>query len=181
MVHDISVELGNIYRVLLLGIGLLCCIVDLYETTGSRIRATLFNKSGLVFAINGPAGSVGYKYRVLGLGSITLKTLWIHAVNSFVVFIDILTSCHEVRIMHYAYVLAFGCLYIAWTVIHYHTNIQDGRSPSNRYIYSAIDWSKGSEGKVREHSGTPPSTMKLPFHLPRARVRVIRTTIKEVG
>ncbi len=81
-------------------------------------------------------------------GIITLKTLWIHALNSLVVCIDILTSCHEVRIMHYVYVLAFGCLYIVWTVIHYHTNIRDGRSPSNRYIYSAIDWSKGSEGKV---------------------------------
>ncbi len=81
-------------------------------------------------------------------GKITLKTLWIHAINSLVVLIDILTSCHEVRIMHYAYVLAFGCLYIIWTVIHYHANIQDGHSPSNRYIYSAIDWSKESQGKV---------------------------------
>jgi hypothetical protein len=51
--------------------------------------------------------------------------------------------------MHYAYVLAFGCLYIVWTVVHYHTNIRDGRHPSHRYIYSAIDWSTASEDKVR--------------------------------
>ena len=83
-------------------------------------------------------------------GKITLKTLWIHAFNSFVVFVDILTSCYEIRLMHYAYVLAFGGLYITWTFIHYHANIQDGQSPSNRYIYSAIDWSEGNEGKVRK-------------------------------
>jgi hypothetical protein len=82
-------------------------------------------------------------------GKITLKTLWIHAINSIVVCIDILTSCYEIRLMHYAYVLAFGGLYIIWTVIHFHANIRDGHSPGNRYIYSAIDWSEGNEGKVR--------------------------------
>ena len=100
-------------------------------------------------------------------GKITLKTLWIHAINSLVVFLDILTSCHEVRIMHYAYVLAFGCLYIAWTVVHYHANIRDGRSPGNRYIYSALDWSAESQGKVREHTpalDTHPTTWR--GHLP---------------
>jgi hypothetical protein len=88
-------------------------------------------------------------------GKLTLKTLWIHAINSLVVCIDIVTSCYEVRLMHYAYVLAFGGIYTIWTVIHYHVNIQDGRTPSHRYIYSAIDWSEGNEGKVRRNPAHP--------------------------
>jgi hypothetical protein len=93
--------------------------------------------------------SVSY-WALVHNGQITLKTLWIHAINSFVVCVDILTSCYEIRLMHYAYVLAFGGVYIIWTVIHYHANVRDGRSPSNRYIYSAIVWSQGSEGEVRK-------------------------------
>ncbi len=99
-------------------------------------------------------------------GTITLKTLWIHAINSFVVCIDILTSCYEIRLMHYAYVLAFGVLYIIWTVIRFHAHIQDGHSPNNRYIYSAIDWRKGNEGQVR---ATP--SHKSAHHLARSHCR----------
>ena len=82
--------------------------------------------------------SVSY-WALVHNGQITLKTLWIHAMNSFVVCVDILSSCYEVRLLHYAYALAFGGIYIVWTVIHHRANIRDGQTPSNRYIYSAID------------------------------------------
>jgi hypothetical protein len=82
-------------------------------------------------------------------GSFTLTTVWVHAINSIVVCLDILTSCYEVRLPHYAYALAFGTSYVVWSIIHYHANIQDGRTPSHRYIYSALDWSAGGQAKVR--------------------------------
>jgi hypothetical protein len=97
--------------------------------------------------------SVSY-WALVHNGQITLRTLWIHAINSIIVCIDVLTSCYEVRLMHYVYVLALGGVYIVWTVVHHYANIRDGRSPSNRYIYSAIDWSEGSEGKVRKKCTT---------------------------
>ena len=104
------------------------------------LRST--GQSGALFV------SVSY-WALVHNGQITLKTIWIHVINSFVVCVDILSSCYEVRLLHYAYVLAFGAVYIVWTVIHHGANIRDGHSPSNRYIYSAIDWSEGSEAKVQ--------------------------------
>ena len=92
-------------------------------------------------------------------GRLTLTTFWVHGINSIVVWVDILTSCYEVRLLHYVYVLAFGISYVVWSVIHYHANIQDGRTPSHRFIYSAVDWSPSGQGKVRYLQAT-----QMPFH-----------------
>ena len=79
-------------------------------------------------------------------GILTLKTIWVHLFNSIVVVLDILTSCYEVRLLHYTYALASGTLYVVWSVIHYVLCIGTGPPPTQRYIYSYLDWA--SAGKV---------------------------------
>ena len=72
---------------------------------------------------------------------LTIVTLWIHAINTIIVALDIFTSCYEVRILHYAYILAFGTAYVIWTIIHYRLDIGVGQPSSQRFIYSVLDWS----------------------------------------
>ena len=88
-------------------------------------------------------------------GHLTIVTFWIHAINSIVVALDVLTSCYEVRLLHYIYVLTFGTTYVVWTVIHYRLDIGVGPPPTSRFIYSALDWGSDHLTRVRLSSTVP--------------------------
>jgi hypothetical protein len=88
-------------------------------------------------------------WSMISQGTLTLTTFWVHAINSLVVFLDIITSCYEIRLAHYVYLLIYGIVYILWSIIHFQANIQNGMTPSHRYIYASLDWSVESTGKVR--------------------------------
>ena len=94
-------------------------------------------------------------------GQLTLLTFWIHAINTIVVVVDVLTSCYEVRLLHYIYILAFGITYVVWTVIHYELDIGTGPPPTQRYIYSVLDWAPGHVSTVRCPNALRPSPASL--------------------
>jgi hypothetical protein len=98
-------------------------------------------------------------------GNLSLVTFWIHAVNSIVVALDILTSCYEVRLLHYIYVLAFGTTYVVWTVVHYRLDIGAGPPPTRRFIYSALDWGSDHLTRVRHVPPTPSPHIPPPLFL----------------
>jgi hypothetical protein len=87
-------------------------------------------------------------WSVVSQGTPSLSTIWVHAINSIVVCLDIITSCYEIRLAHYLYLLIYGVIYVVWSIIHYQANIRNGPPPSQRYIYAALDWSAQNAGKV---------------------------------
>ena len=91
--------------------------------------------------------SVAY-WALLYDGNLTLVTFWVHAINSIVCCLDVLISCHEVRLAHVIYELAIGAAYMIWSGIHYAGNVGAGPPPTQRYIYSELDWSAGHQGQV---------------------------------
>ena len=125
--------------------------------------------------------SVAY-WSMISQGTLTLTTFWVHAINSIVVFLDIITSCYEVRLAHYIYLLIYGIIYILWSIIHYQANIQNGLAPSHRYIYAPLDWSTEDAGKVRplptDHTAhiSKQTTIHGRFIIIRAAVDWLRTT-----
>ncbi|XP_050681810.1 protein rolling stone-like [Leptidea sinapis] len=66
--------------------------------------------------------------------------IFIHAINSVVMVILLLTSRHPSHILHFYFPFFFGVLYMVFSIIYY---IVGGTDPyGNLYVYPVLDWSE---------------------------------------
>ncbi|KAJ2948094.1 hypothetical protein O0L34_g9891 [Tuta absoluta] len=72
--------------------------------------------------------------------------LFIHAINSVLMFFLLLSSRLPARLLHFVYPLGFGIIYLLFSVIYYFAG---GTDPfGNKYIYPTLDWGKAAKSGV---------------------------------
>lgn len=71
-------------------------------------------------------------------GTVHTETVWVHGVNFLVVLIDVVASRQPICLLHAAYFLAYGSVYLLWTLLYYHAGGVDCHA--HPYIYAALDW-----------------------------------------
>ncbi|CAH2102242.1 unnamed protein product [Euphydryas editha] len=72
--------------------------------------------------------------------------IFIHAVNSVIMFILLITARQQINLLHFYMPILFAVVYVIFSLIYY---FADGRDPfDNPYIYPVLNWNSPGESMI---------------------------------